>query len=76
VNISYSSFYAYSIFSLIFSRFSNGEKMYTSAKKTGAGESTRSCRKIVVKRQVKSCYLRAMFTVMEKNAQVKSGAKH
>jgi len=39
VNISYSSFYAYFIFSLIFSRFSKGEKMYTSAKKTGAGES-------------------------------------
>lgn len=35
--------------------------MYTSAKKTGAGESTRSCRKIVVKRQAKSCYLRAIF---------------
>lgn len=33
MNISYSSFYAYFIFSLIFSRFSNGEKMYTSAKK-------------------------------------------
>nr|DAZ64930.1 MAG TPA: hypothetical protein [Caudoviricetes sp.] len=30
------------------SRFSNGEKMYTSAK-NGAGESAQSCRKIVVK---------------------------